>query len=203
MGRVTETALPGPVLPAPPLPVRTQRLVLRTVRPEDAPDLAYYTDPEVCRYIPVGPLDHAELAARAARLAGNAAPSAPGEVLTLAVEHDGTVVGDLMLRLDHGAAPEQPPAIAEIGWVMAAAYGGRGLATEAAGALVDLAFGHYPLHRLHARLDPRNTASARLCERLGMTREGHLRRNHPERDGTWSDTAVYGLLREEWAARRG
>ncbi len=58
------------------------------------------------------------------------------------------------------------------------AYGGRGLATEAVRALVALAFGPFGLHRVYAQLDPRNTASVRLCERLGMTHEAHLRREH-------------------------
>ena len=102
------------------------------------------------------------------------------------------------------AVPEvnSPPAVAEIGWAFSPAHTGRGFATEAAMALVDLAFSHYPLHRLFANLDPRNTRSAALCERLGMTREAHLRRDFPAPDGTWTDSAIYGLLREEWAERR-
>jgi RimJ/RimL family protein N-acetyltransferase len=187
----------APVLPPPPLPVRTERLVLRTVRLEDEPDMAYYRDPEVCRFLPVGPLDDAGMAARMERLASSTAPSAPDEALVLAVEHQGRVVGDLMLRLKTRRDEVSPPAIAEIGWVFGAAHHGKGLATEAATALVDLAFECYPLHRLFAHLDPRNGPSVRLCERLGMTREAHLRRDYLSK-GEWTDTYVYGLLREEW-----
>ena len=70
--------------------------------------------------------------------------------------------------------------MAEIGWAFAPSYAGRGFATEAATALVTMAFDHYPLHRLFAHLDPRNERSVALCERLGMTREAHLRRDWPE-----------------------
>lgn len=66
-----------------------------------------------------------------------------------------------------------------------------------------LAFSHYPLHRLVAHLDPRNVRSAALCERLGMTREAHLRRDWPEADGTWTDNLIYGLLSEEWPVEGG
>ena len=163
----------APVLPPPPLPVRTARLVLRHVRPEDEPDMRYYMDPEVCRFLPVGPFDAAGMPAR--------------------------VVGDLALRLKTRRDESSPPAVAEIGWVFGTAHQGVGLATEAARALVDLAFGSYPVHRLFAQLDPRNDRSARLCERLGMRREAHLRQDFPESDGSWGDTAIYGLLREEWA----
>jgi RimJ/RimL family protein N-acetyltransferase len=31
-----------------------------------------------------------------------------------------------------------------------------------------------------------------------MTREAHLRRDWPEADGNWTDSLIYGLLREEW-----
>ncbi|WP_408896750.1 GNAT family N-acetyltransferase [Nocardioides sp. R1-1] len=195
------TELTPPVLPAPSLPIRTDRLVLRTVVAGDGAAIgAYCADPEVTRYLPFGPLDAEGLAGRMERLTAGTAPSLPGEILALAVEHDGVLAGDLMLRLAERHGPADPPSIAELGWVFAPEHAGRGFATEAARALVDLAFAHYPLHRLMARLDPRNLASARLCERLGMRLEAHTREDYPDRDGSWSDTAVYGLLRREWAA---
>lgn len=192
-----------PRLPAPPLPIRTERLLLRTVRPGDRDAIGRYcSDPEVTRYLPFPVLDEDRLTARLDRLVAATAPSEPGEVLALAVELDGELVGDLMLRFTDRHGPTDPPAIAELGWVFSPEHCGRGLATEAAGALIDLAFGHYPLHRLMARLDPRNVASARLCERLGMRHEAHTREDYPDRDGTWSDTAVHGLLRREWESLR-
>lgn len=192
----------APVIPAPPLPIRTERLLLRTIVPDDRAAIgAYCADPEVTRYLPFPALDDAGLTTRMERLVAATAPSAPGEMLGLAVEHDGVLVGDLMLRLAEAHSPGQSPSIGELGWVFAPAHTGRGFATESASALVDLAFTHYPLHRLMARLDPRNVASARLCERLGMRLEAHTREDYAERGGGWSDTAVYGLLRREWAAR--
>ena len=49
--------------------------------------------------------------------------------------------------------------------------------------------------------DPRNTASIRLLERLGFQQEGHFRERWVV-DGEVSDSAMFGLLRREWAARR-
>lgn len=188
---------------APPVPVRTERLVLRTIQPEDAAAIgAYCADPEVTRYLPFPALDAEGLAKRMERLVAATAPAGVGDFLGLAAEHDGVLVGDLMLRFSAAHGEDQPPSIAELGWVFAPEYGGRGFATEAARALVDLAFGTYPLHRLMAQLDPRNTASARLCERIGMTHEAHTREDFADRDGGWSDTSVYGLLRREWEAAR-
>jgi RimJ/RimL family protein N-acetyltransferase len=195
---VTEAAS-APRLAPPPVPLRTERLVLRHITAGDLDALRYYSDPEVCRYLPFPPADEEALASRVEAMAGRVAPSAPDEVLALAVVHGDTLVGDVMLRLRTRANEQSPPAVAEIGWCFAPSYAGRGLATEAATALITLAFDHYPLHRLYASLDPRNERSSALCERLGMTREAHLRRDFPEPDGTWTDNMVYGLLREEWS----
>lgn len=191
---------PAPTIAPPPLPLRTERLLLRAVRLDDEAAMGYYGDPDVARYLPLPVLDADGIHERAALLAARTAPSAPDEALAVAVEHEGVLIGDLMLRLTTRPAPDQPPSIADVGWVFAPSAGGRGLATEAARALVAMAFDHYPLHRIAAQLHPDNVRSAALCERLGMTREAHLRRDFPETDGTWGDTAIYGLLREEWEA---
>lgn len=184
--------------PAPALPIRTERLVLRAATPHDVDAmLAYYADPDVVRHLLHDVLDRAGLDEKVARYASNLAPARTGDVLTLVVEHDGDVVGDVMLRLQDG----NPPFAAELGWVFNPAHGGQGLATEAAGGLVDLAFGHYGLRRVSAELDPRNVTSARLCERLGMTKEAHLRQNFLNKH-EWTDTAIYGLLRDEWSRDR-
>ena len=65
--------------------------------------------------------------------------------------------------------------------------------------MLDLGFRHYGMHRIQAQVESRNQASARLCERLGMQQEAHLRRNWLIK-GEWTDTLVYGLLAEEFAA---
>ncbi|NYJ02749.1 aminoglycoside 6'-N-acetyltransferase [Nocardioides thalensis] len=200
---VEPTAPARPVLPPPPVPLRTERLLLRPARPDDAPDLDYYVDPEVARYLPFAALDPSALPERAVTLASRTAPSEPGDALNLVVEHEGRVVGDVMLRLTGPAPPGASPSIGELGWVFSPSVAGRGFATEAARAMARLGFEHYPLHRLMAQLDPLNTASARICERLGMKHEAHTRRDFLSHDGTWKDTAVYGLLREEWEAERG
>jgi RimJ/RimL family protein N-acetyltransferase len=188
----------APRLAPPPVPIRTERLTLRYITSDDLDALRYYQDPEVCRYLPFPPADDAALAKRVGLMTVRLAPSVPDDVLSLAVVHDETLVGDVMLRLRTRSDDQSPPSVAEIGWAFAPSYAGRGFATEAATALVQLAFDHYPLHRLIAHLDPRNVRSAALCERIGMTREALLRQDWPEPDGTWTDDLIYGLLRGDW-----
>ena len=197
------TTATAPRLDPPQLPIHTERLVLRYVTLDDLDALRYYTDPEVCRYLPFPAADEEALLERVKRMAERLAPSEPDDVLSLAAVHDGVLVGDLILRMRTRSNEHTAPSVAEIGWAFSPSYAGRGFATEAATALVDLAFSHYPLHRLIAHLDPRNLRSAALCERLGMTHEALLRKDWPEKDGTWTDDAIYGLLRNEWQQRSG
>jgi len=180
----------------PPLPLRTARLLLRTAEPGDLDALhSYWGDPEVTRYLPFDTLDREGSLGRLGRFFGSTHPQAAGEPLFLVVDHEGRLVGDVMLRLKTG----DPPAVAELGWVFHPSVAGRGLATEAAAAITGLAFGHYRCHRVEAQLDPRNERSAALCRRLGMRQEAHLRRDWFGK-GAWTDTAIFGMLREEWAS---
>ncbi|MEE3922018.1 GNAT family protein [Micromonospora sp. BRA006-A] len=75
-----------------------------------------------------------------------------------------------------------------------------GLATEAAGALLDWGFGAFGLHRVVARCHADNEPSARLMARLGMRREARHVRSYRFRDG-WADQLVYAILADEWRGR--
>ena len=177
----------------PPLPVRTERLVLRHPVPGDAePLFSYYSDPDVALYLLTPALDRREAEAEIRRRVTRHAGEGRGPILTLVVELDGRMVGDLILMLQ-GPSYSQ----AEVGWVLDPRAAGRGIATEAARALVDLAFDHYGVHRVTAQLDARNHRSAALCERLGMRRESHKLRDFWSK-GEWTDSCEYAVLAEEW-----
>lgn len=175
-------------------PVRTSRLVLRTLRPGDADAVhAYRSLPEVARYVPFEPMGP-ELISE--RMAGRWSLTRINEEGALVVGFEradtGELIGDLTLMLvsaEHRGG--------EIGWLLHPAHGGRGYATEAARAGLALMFGA-GLHRVVARVDARNGPSLRLCERLGMRREATLVENEWFK-GEWSDEADYALLEHEWA----
>jgi aminoglycoside 6'-N-acetyltransferase len=71
--------------------------------------------------------------------------------------------------------------------------------TEAAGAILEIAFAGIGLHRVLARLDPRNDASAALCRRLGMREEGYFAQDTWFK-GEWGDTSIFAILAHEWEA---
>ena len=90
---------------------------------------------------------------------------------------------------------------AEIGWTLAPEARGKGYATEAAEAVLELGFGELGFHRIEARLDALNFASATMCERLGMRLEArHVEKWHYK--GQWATELVYAILADEWRDRR-
>jgi RimJ/RimL family protein N-acetyltransferase len=125
---------------------------------------------------------------------------------TLVIEHDGAVIGNLLVRIEDAwsqtevrgqAARTQ----AEIGWVLHPSHVGQGYATEAVREVLRLCFDRLGLRRVVAGCFAGNTASWRLMERVGMRREQHAVRDALHRSGEWMDGYGYALLADEWHAR--
>ncbi|MGN6608594.1 MAG: GNAT family N-acetyltransferase [Jatrophihabitans sp.] len=181
----------------PAYPIGTERLLLRPVTAADVDDLhAYKQLPDAVRYVPYPPQTRAQVAERIGSGGYPASMDAAPAHLCLAVERrdEPGVIGDVVLMW-HSAEQRS----GEIGYIFHPRVAGQGYATEAARALLRLGFDDLGLHRIVARLDARNTASARVAERLGMRREAHFLRDDWFKD-EWTDTFVYALLEDEWRA---
>ena len=74
---------------------------------------------------------------------------------------------------------------------------GKGYATEAVTLIVDHLFLNHDIIRIQAETHPENTPAHKVLEKNGFTREATIRKNTFS-GGTWRDTALYSLLREEW-----
>ena len=94
-------------------------------------------------------------------------------------------------------APDDGAATPEIGFTIAPAHQGRGLATEAVRRLLDYLLVERGKHRVVATCDDRNIRSAAVLERVGMRREGHLLESTWSK-GEWTSDLLYGVLRREW-----
>jgi ribosomal-protein-alanine N-acetyltransferase len=86
----------------------------------------------------------------------------------------------------------------EIGFFAEVDHEGQGYVTEAARAALGFIFHHLQAHRVRLECDDTNERSWRVAERCGMVREGHVRENKRNADGTLSGTLYYGLLRREY-----
>jgi RimJ/RimL family protein N-acetyltransferase len=179
----------------PTYPITTARLSLRPLADADVDEaLTYRGRADVCRYLPFEPMTREVLRARLADDLSRRTITAEGQSLTLGVrvQETGRLVGDIVLFFR-----SREHAGGEIGYVFHPDAGGHGYAFEACSALLGLAFDQLGLHRVVARLDSRNDASARLAARLGMRPEAHFVRNELFK-GEWVDERVFAMLADEW-----
>lgn len=148
-----------------PLPLLTARTRLRRLAVADlARFQAYRNDPETGRWQGWQPMDGSAALAFLQEMATSPFCT-PGQWFQLAMaERDSDVlIGDIGVQLHGGAG-----LMAEIGFTLAPAAQGRGLASEAVGAMVDWLLAHSPAQRVVAVADTRNAASLRLLQRLGL-----------------------------------
>ena len=177
-----------------PLPIETSRLRLRPFAPGDLGALyAVQSHEDVHRWLYSEPRSEDEVRATIMRriARGRDAPET-GIALVVELAATGEFLGDVSLTVEPPAQRQ-----GEIGFVFHPEHQGRGYATEASAALLALAFDTYDLHRVYGRLEARNLASARVLEKLGMRKEGHLIENEWVK-GEWQSEAVYALLAREW-----
>jgi RimJ/RimL family protein N-acetyltransferase len=168
----------------------TARLRLRPFVDDDAEDLwTLMSDATVLRHWDAPPWSDPRRATTF--LARCRAMAEEGSAARVVVELDGDFVGWCSL-----SRYDPTNRTASLGYCYGRGTWGRGVATEAAGALLDWAFATLDLNRVQAETDTRNLASARVLEKLGFVREGTLREDCVV-DGVVSDSWVFGLLRRD------
>ena len=79
---------------------------------------------------------------------------------------------------------------------------GRGLGTEFAAALLDLAVDGLGVRRVEASCFAENLASRRVMEKIGMRCEGVFVEESLHRSGRWLDGMAFAILAREHRARR-
>jgi ribosomal-protein-alanine N-acetyltransferase len=184
-------------MPLPTPTLHTDRLRLRPFAQADAQAIfALQSNPIVLRYWDSPPWKDRARAERFIAVCKQMEHEGSGARLAIERAADGAFIGWCCLiewNPDYRSAT--------MGYCLDEAAWGKGFATEAAGALLQWAFGALELNRVHAQTDTRNTASSRVLEKLGFVREGRLREDCIV-DGDVSDSWVYGLLRREWESGR-
>jgi RimJ/RimL family protein N-acetyltransferase len=174
-------------------PLRSARLTLRPGRSEDAEEVwPWYRLPEVQEYTTTlsptladhrvwwdGGLDSRVVGLQEGRIV------AAGKV----ARQDAWSQAEMRAQ----AAGQQ----AEIGWVLDPAVQGRGLGTEFAAALRDIALDGLGVRRLEASCFAENHASRRVMEKIGLRLEGVFREESLHRSGRWLDGMSFALLASE------
>ena len=110
--------------------------------------------------------------------------------------YDNRFVGELTLS----SIQRGPLQSAFIGYWIDEAVAGRGLMPESVVVVLQFAFETLRLHRIEINIIPRNRASRRVVEKLGLRFEGVAER-YLEIAGAWEDHGRYAITAEEWADR--
>ena len=182
-------------MPSPSWPLRTERLVLRPFAADDLEPLhAIHSDESVARWLYNDPRSAGGDAGTPRQQGRRGVDGGRGRVAGAAavLRETGELVADISLLWTSEAHRQ-----GELGFVVHPAHQGRGYATEATRPLLAFAFETLGLHRVVGRLEPRNTGSARVLEKLGMRREAHLVENEWVK-GEWQSELVYAILAREW-----
>jgi [ribosomal protein S5]-alanine N-acetyltransferase len=141
--------------------IETARLILRTVTMEDVVDVA------ASMKLDDGPVSLPEAEEEVNWMLSNHAKNIPGKVIHLCLAIISKEPREFIgwCGLDHRDQTKADPALF---YLLKAAYRGKGLATEAASALLRVAFGPMNLASIHGGAEPGNIASKRIMEKLGM-----------------------------------
>ena len=151
--------------------LETDRLILRHLLPDDLDRLfTLYSDPEIRRYFPEGTLTYEETKEELEWfLNGHPKHSELGLWATIHKESNQFIGRCGLLPWTIEGRYE-----VEVAYMIAKEYWRQGLGTEAAGAILQYGFGQLGLSRLICMIDPSNSASRRVAEKIGMTLEKEI-----------------------------
>ena len=176
--------------------VITPRLVVRCWKPDDAPKLQKAIDAslkELREFMPWAMAEPEPVEAKTIRLRQFRGAFDLGQDFIYGI-FDGEereVLGGTGLHTRQG------PFVREIGYWIATAHTKKGYATEAASAMMQVAFRVDGVPRVEVRCEPDNVASVAVAKKLGMKLEGTLRANTVRPDGSVRDTLLFSALKAE------
>jgi len=162
-------------------------ILLRPWRLSDVDDAyAYGSDPEWARYLWFVPQPYSQQDAQ--QFIERAVADPWESQAQFAIEMDGHAVGGIHLYLMDANAH-----VAGLGYNVARSHWGRGIATQAARAVIEYGISVLGIRKFVSTADARNAGSVRVMQKLGMQQEGLLRQNRFYR-GDYADEIVYAFL---------
>ena len=178
--------------------IETERLILRPFTAEDAADVLEYLVAPAVNCFACMKLDSLEEAREAIKNRLN-----DEFYLAIVLKESGTVTGEIFGHPEGTAPEDETMDTFSPCWMLNQAYQGKGYAFEAAHAYFDYLFNQKGIRRIYAYTEDNNTSSQRLCEKLGMRREGMFMEfvsfvNNPDGTPHYENTVQYAILKREW-----
>ena len=176
-------------------------LLLRSYKPEDAPELFRCVDGSRAHLRPfLNWVDHTTRVEHSLQfIQMSIAQQAAGEGMALGIylQQERKLIGGIGM---HQYNRDQKRA--QIGYWMSDKFCGKGLMSRSAERFVDFLFRKVDLNKIEIHSLPENTRSLALAQRLGARQEGHIRQSYL-RFGKLEDIIITGILRQEWEELHG
>lgn len=173
---------------------KTESLIIRELKEADIQEVhAYASDPDVTKYVPFGPntLKESEEFVRMCIEYQYQEDRVDFE-LAVIERHDNKLIGACGIHISDKQNRE-----GWIGYVLNKEYWGKGYGTDIAKILLNFGFNQLKLHRIYATCDPENLGSEKIMQKIGMKKEGLMRKNMWTK-GSWRDSLLYAILEEEF-----
>lgn len=175
--------------------LKSERLQYRVLSNEDFQIfMELYSDKEVMRYAYLNRLNSEEKAQEAFWETLELQKSGLGTQYVVSIKNAASDIAivdyEVIFRNSDGG-------ICEIGYFIKKEFWGCGYGSEMGQAMIDELFTSQNIHKIVASCNSNNHSSENIMKKLGMHREGVLRKIR-YKDGKWDDEIKYGLLREEW-----
>ena len=187
--------------------IETERLILRPFRESDAEDVYEYLREPAVRCFASMKLGSPEDARKEMR----ERESETEYYFAVVLKDTGKVIGEIDAYpegSDPHADEDSPKDTFSPCWMLNRDYQGKGYAYEAAFAFFDYLFRKKGARRIYAYTEDYNLPSQRLCERLGMRREGLFVEfvsfvRNPDGTPLYENTCQYAILKREWLEKNG
>ena len=179
--------------------IETKRLTLRPFNRDDLDIIAkLYSDEEIMAYMPIPVLDNETAQKLLNRfVAGWKDVPQINYEMAVVCKQTNEKIGRAEITRHYSEES------AMIGWMLIKSAWGKGLATEAAKAVIRCAFDVWNLELLSIYRYPENVRSGRVIEKCGFTYEGTLKRAFVQYDGTVRDHVCSSMTREEYYEKYG
>lgn len=181
--------------------IETERLILRPFLESDAEDVVGYLEQPMVNCFACMKVNSLEEAKKAV------ADRAKDKEFYFAIvlKETGKVIGEIDAMPENPAPDEENSVLDTFSpcWMLNKNYHGKGYAYEAARAFFDYLFYEKGARRIYAYTEDYNVSSQKLCEKLGMRREGMFMEfvsfvNDEEGNPIYENTIQYAILKKEW-----
>jgi RimJ/RimL family protein N-acetyltransferase len=182
--------------------IETKRLILRPFLESDAADAFEYLKEPMVNCFACMKLNSLE----EARTEMQKRVGEKEYYFAIVLKENGKVIGEID-AYPEAANPKEKGVVLDTFspcWMLNKDYQGKGYAYEAARAFFDYLFREKGARRIYAYTEDYNSSSQRLCEKLGMRREGMFMEfvsfvNNPNGTPRYENTIQYAILKKEWS----